>query len=677
MKNEAKEILDLYLQRKQQLINARAESGIETIWRQAEADYIPHELGGPQKKVLVENERTEVSSYISLNRDEWRSKQSKNEPFIKIQTAISILFDRNPEATFDPASVQFEKVTTLIQQLYHRTWTNVNIGAKKELRKFIFNLAKYGFSAARRYYKKSVRRNMKMIKSYNTETGVFEYEEKDIVDVDDVFFQNLEVWDVWLDDTAKPDDPRSRRDWLWKETFSKQKFEQLLKDVKSDASIEEFKFSSKVLENESAGKGKVVTSYTSDDLIDVYFYESREDDIYIIEADEKLVKYMPLPREDKELSLVDTYWVLRNTLSPYGIGLNEIMRGNKVMLDRVRNMTIDQVVLAIYKMFFYSNSEQLNDEGGEVISLEPGKGKKVIDPKNISWLDVPGPGKEAFDMIEMLSNDIEDDTGVTKTLSGEITGKTAFEISLAQQGALKRLGTPLRNIKSALEWDAKLCVNLMKMIYSVPKVYTFTDPELVKEYVASVNADPQRYFMDEQGNFNALKYREFQLSIEQNEEGMFDASEKKSFLMVKPDWLEWEGEITIKVESMLEVNEPLERQMKLEMSNIILPLIAQVAQAPQLLNVYIKPLKQILKTYNENPKDWLPQEWLMASQAPMGMMPPMVPPGAAPAGAGAESMQASAGLGGMPEAQTVVPSTDVQPPGGAEGVIQQQSQALR
>ena len=630
--------LDFFLVRKKQLEEARTNSGMEVLWRQADADYLPHKLGKSKKKVLVENERTEVSSYVSLEKDQWRSKEAKNDPYIKIQTALSIILDRNPEAVFDPGSKRFEANNIVIEKLYHRTWTDTNIGAKKELKKFIFNLSKYGWAPARRYYKRVVRKDMQAIEKYNLQTQEFEYKSKEMVDVDDVFFEAFNPFNVWIDDMAKPDDPR-RRDWMWREVYDEDAFYATFGEDKRALGIQ---FSS-IVQNDVNGQEQK-KQYTSDKLVEVFFYENRMKDKFLVMAENKLVKVSPLMTENKEMSLVDTYWTMRDAESPYGIGLNEIMRNNKVMLDRIRNMTIDQVVLSIYKMFFYANSEQLDDEGGEQISIEPGKGKKVIDPKNITWMDVPGPGKDAYELLEILRKDMEDDTGITRTLEGEITGKTAFEISQAQQGALKRLKLPLSNIKSALEWDAKLCVSLMKMIYSVPKVYSLIDPELIANYVASTDADGDRYYTDETGVFNALKYREFQLSIEADPQGNFQASEDKKFFQVKPKYLEWEGEITIRVDSMIEQSRPLERQAKLELSNILLPLLAAMAQSPIMFNAYIRPVKQLLKIYDENPTDWLPEEWLNGQ--PMQMQPQM----------GAEGMPIEAG-----QAEQVAPGMEAQP----------------
>lgn len=612
--------LKFFLERKSQLKQARLNSGIEEIWRQAEADYLPHELGTPKKKYLVENIRTEVSTFVNLARDEWRSKVSKNEPFIKIQTALSVLFDRNPEAYFEPGLKRFEATTNLVQELYHKTWANPVIGSKRELRKFIFTQAQYGWAPARRYYKRVVRKDMMTVDKFNTQTNEFEYKKQDMIDVDDVFFESKSPWDCWIDDMAKPDDPRSRRDWMWKETYDKETFEATWPKMKGKINFTSL--TSSEVNNNNTSVSTTQQKFTSTNLAEVWFYENRILDKFLIICQDKLVDSTPLQRTDKELSLVDTYWLMRNPSCPYGIGVNEIMRGNKVLLDRIRNMTIDQVVLSIYKMFFYSNAEQLDDEGGETIQIEPGKGKKVIDPKNISWLVQPGPGQDAYSMIEMLKKDIEDDTGITRTLGGEVTGKTLGEVVEAKEGALKRLATPLRNIKTALEWDAKLCVTLMQMVYSVPKVFSFTDPELIKEYIAQVEDDKDRYFVDINGVFNAIKYREFQLNLEKSPTGLFQKSEQKSFWMVKPSLLDWQGDITIKVESMVEMSKPLERQMKLEMSNLLLPLIEKMSLSPSLVPVLIKPVKQILKLYEEDPTKWLADEFLN----PPPPAPPSPPP---------------------------------------------------
>lgn len=658
--------LELFLERKTQLKQGRTNWNVEKIWQQADADYLPHELGSPKKKHLVEDIRTEVSSFVSLEKDDWRSKLASNDPYIKIQTAISILFDKNPEGVFSPAAKRFEPVTALIGELYHRTWSDVNLGSKKELRKFLFNFSKYGWAPARRYYKKEVRKGMNTIKSFNIQTNEFEYEKKDIVDVDDVFFESLNPFDVWIDDMALPDSPRSRRDWMWRCTYDKITATNLFGDKVKDVD-----FSGKTEENQSNNTTISKKENSSKDLATFYYYENRLTDKFIVEVDDKIIVSSPLMREDKELSLVDTYWTLRSTECPFGIGINEIMRNDKVMYDRIKNMTIDQVVLSIYKMFFYSNSETLDDEGGETINVSPGKGKKVIDPKNISWMEVPGPGQDSYRMADSLKLDMENDTGINRTLGGEITGKTAFEVGQAKEGALKRLSVPLRNIKSALEWDAKLCIGLQKMIYSVPKVFSMVEPELITNYIASIEDDQERYFVDPAtGVFNVLKYREFQLNLEQKD-GKFVQSQDKAFFMVKPSHLDWDGQVEIRVESMVEQSKSLERNDTLQMANIVVPLLGQMATVPPMLNAYIKTVKEVLREFDKDPIKWLPKEWLgeIAPPAPINLPPPTLatdpnqPPAqdsSATTRAAAPSIQSTTTpLASTP--QTVVPNAAIPP----------------
>lgn len=662
---EKDQVLEDFLRRKGELILARRNSGMEEIWRQADADYLPGELGAPKKKVLVENERTDVSSFVSLEKNQWRSKLKSNDPYIKIQTALAILFDRNPEAVFDPASRRYEATTKLMEALYHRTWTDVNIGAKKELRKFIFNLGKYGWAPARRYHKRVVRKDMNKITRYNTETNLFEFEKKDIIDLDDAYFESKNPFDVWIDDMARPDDPRTRRDVMWREVYDKVTATNVFgKDIADTLNYSNY------VEDENSAKNSKNQQYTSQDLVTIYFYENRLTDQFIIESNGVFVKPpTPLMREDKELSIEDTYWTLRSTESPYGIGINEIMRGNKIMYDRIRNMSIDQVVLSIYKMFFYSGAEQLSDEGGETVELTPGKGKKVIDPKNIAWSDIPGPGKDSYIAQENLTKDMENDTGINRTLGGEITGATANEVSMAKEGALKRMAIPLRNIKSFLEWDAKLTVNIIKMVYSIPKVIATTDPDIISNYIASITkigddgqpvTDQEMYIQNQDGVFNILKYREYQLALENNN-GNFEPSGKKNFFQTKPSVLDWDGQINIRVESMVEQSQALERQDTMQMENIIFPMMLQMASNPALVPVLIKPVKETLKVFDKNPKDWLPEQWLDDQIVAALGQPPVQPgmpvdPNAMPAEG--NTIQAKTDMT-PPEAQTVAPSMPV------------------
>lgn len=618
--------IEFFKRRKTQLMEARKNhfgQDIEARWRLADKDYEPHLLGEGRdnSKKLVENERTEVSRFVNLEQDEWRSKVAGNNPYIKIQSALSIILDRIPEAVFNPESRQYEATSRLLEALYKRTWADNKLQTELQWRKFIFNLSKYGWSVGRRFHRKEVR-EVDHIVSYDTLSGQYETQKGLITDFNDVFFENLSPWSTWVDETARPDDSLSVKDWMWKRTYTWEEFQATpLAQFPAARSVTPKGGSES---GEEEGKGTHERQYSGDQYVDVYFYENRPKDLFIVEMNGKFV-VTPLPYEHKQLSLVHTYWTLRSAESIYGIGVHEALKHDNTLYAQVKNMTLDQLVLSIYKMFFYQDAEQLDDEG-ETVAIRPGRGKKVIDPKNITTLDIPGPGKDAWLGLDVLEGEMEKATGISPTLTGEVTGKTAFEVARARESALRRLAIPFKNIKSAMEWDAMLCVKLMQQVYSVATVKRMTEPDQIANYIQEVAADPSRYFTGEDGQFNSVSFREFQLALEQDETGAFSPSENKQFFMVKPEWLNWEGTISIKMDSLVVQSQELEKENILNIFNIIMPLVTNPSINPKLLE---KPIKQLLKPYGEDVKDWLPDgyfEGMVPAMNPVAMMPPGMPP---------------------------------------------------
>src|SRR3990167_3451432 len=150
---------------------------------------------------------------------------------------------------------------------------------------------------------------------------------------------------------------------------------------------------------DKVGQGKDAKQFKEKNLVEIYFYENRLKDLFMVVANGVPVVIEPLPVSDasgvKKLSCWLALWTLRHDECPYGIGIYEAIRYDQALLDRIRNQSIDQLTLSIYKMFFYQGTQALKDTGDLVISQ--GVGKQVLDPKNIQFLEVPGPGKEAVE----------------------------------------------------------------------------------------------------------------------------------------------------------------------------------------------------------------------------------------------------------------------------------------
>ncbi len=284
----------------------------------------------------------------------------------------------------------------------------------------------------------------------------------------------------------------------------------------------------------------------------------------------------------------------------------EAIRYDQAMLDKFMNMTLDQLTLSIYKMFFYSGSSSLQDTGDIVVS--PGIGKQVLNPKDISWMEIPGPGAEAWKGIEMFKQQIQEDSGVTDTLQGEANEKTAFQSSLAKESALKRLKTPLDNICDALETEAYITVCVNSLLYSEPEVYSIADPDLIEAYLKDIQSDPELFerTTDENGQeiFQAKVYPEVPLNLEEDEKKNLVETKDTKFFRIKPKYLRWDGIISVKAQSILTPSKQLDRTLEMEMYNILIPLLVQPPA------VYSKVAKNICKLYDKDPSDVLPDEWI-------------------------------------------------------------------
>ena len=604
-----------------QLIEARKSAygeTIEKIWEDADKDYVPHRLKSRGKKIVATDEdRGWRGQMVNLGSSDWQSDVSKSNVFVKIQTALSILIDQNPTGVFTPASKKYQATNELIRQLYQRSWEVAK--SNQQLKLFVFNLAKYGWACARTYPLR-ISRKVKNIVSYdaeNPENSV--WEEKEVVEYNDIFRENLNPWNVWIDDMAKPNNRFSIRDWTYRKVYSYDAAKEEFGKYKNWQYVEKNAGTTTQRLDQSSEKDK---KYREQNLLEVFFYENRLRDLFCVKIGDIPVILEPLPISDykgvKKLSLWQSYWNLRDDECPFGIGIYEAIKYDQGILDRFRNMTIDQLTLSIYKMWFYQGTQNLTDTGE--IKLSPGVGKQVLSPKDINWVDVPGPGVEAFQGIQLFQSDVDEASGITDPLIGEVTGKTAFELAQAKESALKRLKSPLDNITDALNTEAYITVALCQLIYSVPEIYKISNPRLIDEYLRETKSDPSLFDraptgeFDELGNpiedFNAKVFPEFPLNLESDEKGNLIETKETKFFRITPGGLNWEGVISVKSQSVLSPSKQVDKALELEMWNMLIPLFVQ---PPEL---YVKSAKSICKLYDKDPNDVLPDMWLQSTVPP-------------------------------------------------------------
>lgn len=574
---------------------------LDALWAEADNAYVPHRLNTKGKKVVATDEtKGWRGAMVQLGTSNWQSDVAQSNPFIKIQTALAILIDQNPSGVFTPMAKKFQKTTELMQQLYKRSWEFAR--SKMQLKLFVFNLAKYGWACGRTFPLKLTRTVKVLTKLDADDPSNNTYEEKEVIEYNDLMRENLDPRNTWIDDMAKPNNEYSINDWCWRKVYTMEAAEKEFGNRKLWDYVEAGGTVTDVVEAE-ANTGK---EFQSDNLVEAYFYESMDKDLFYGEINGVPVVIEPLPVSNihgsKKLSLWQTFWNLRHAESPYGVGIWEAMRHDQSLLDRIRNMTIDQLTMSIYKMFFYQGTQSLTETGD--IRIAPGIGKQVLDPKNINWLNVPGPGAEAWKGIEVFQADVDTASGIGDPLLGNVTGKTAFEIAQAKESALKRLKDPLNNILEALNTEGYITLSLIQLMYSIPETYVISEPELIEQYLQEVESDEDLYERDEDDNFVAKVFPEFPLNLEEDDKGNIEETEDLAFFRIKPRFLQWEGIINIKSQSILTPSKQIDKAMDLEMYNLIIPLLPQPPQ------IYSKIAKSIVQLYDKEPKEVLPEFWL-------------------------------------------------------------------
>lgn len=598
MTGDDKQAHDFFADRKEELKQHRQNIGVEEIWRAADKAYQPSQTTKPKKAVLVSDDETgwRSTKQILGTEDDWMEDSISPNPYIKIQTALGIIVDRNPGGTFRPNAKKYTKNTALMEDLYKQTWITAH-SKSAMLKPFVFNQAKYGLGIGRTYPWKDVKTVEDLVK-FNPD-GKNTYKDVEQVYYDDVFRESLSPWQCWFDDAGVVGNPFSYNDNMWYKDYSWQRFTRVF------GHFPNFQY---VLPTQQVltldGKEDKSEKGISKFQIRVWFYENLEMDRFIVETDAGvLLINEPLPQKpkNKHLSLYGAPWTLRDDKRIEGIGVYESMRGDHKLHTKIRQMTMDQLVLSIYKEWFYEGTDTLQGDGH--MKIRPGQGRQVTNPQNVKWNIVPGPGQDAWIALDRQEQKMEDATGITRGLTGEVVGKTAYETAQARESALKRMKTPLENLTDALERDAYITLSIIEDLYSVPKIKLIGEDRVV-------DAMELQDMADEEGNLPEYseQYREAPLSVEVSSDGTVSKSDKQNFVELRPELLPWEGIITIKGESIIAESELLDRTTTLEMANMLIPLLAQ---PPELV---LKPATEILKVYKKDPKDWLPDAWTQPQQ---------------------------------------------------------------
>lgn len=595
----------------------------EDIMKAADDEYQPHNLREQPNKVgrsvmLVQDEITglrgsRIVKITGQEGQEWRSDTSEPTLLTKIQTAISILVDQNPEAVFKALLKKYKPTSAIAQAIWKRSWGIAK--SKDQLKIILFNMAKYGWAPARTY-PRIVQRPKDILVELDTEhPEKNKYKTVMLTEFNDVYREALDPWRTWIDDMANMTDPWSLDDWYFEKDYSKDAFELEFGQYENSDKITFGAFTKSSPDEPDVNE----ETKKRDDIITLGFYESKRKDLYGIYSpnDDVVIYYSPLPNDDGLLSLWDQCWNIRDPKTRYGIGLFEILKNNKVLYDRLDNMDIDSLVLSIYTMLFYSGTNSLVGDGQNVVS--PGLLKQKLPGTTVDQikLDYSGKGREGADQQRERIDEL---TGITPTLQGQVEGKTLGEVLHAKDAALKRLNIPLSNLASGLEQDAYLTLSWGNMIYSLPEVMEFLSQDELDDYMKETEREPTRV-VPSGGGLKADFPRVLDLSLDTDRDGTLIESPEARFFIVGGEGedglekrsLNWKGQIVVNPQSIVAASQELDRQRKLELFNLVYPTVQAISVALtqaqfQVATDLAKPVVQILEIQDEDPADWLPDQ---------------------------------------------------------------------
>jgi len=576
-----------YLRRKEELIQSRKNvkgKDLDALFSKVEEAYKPHRL-------TVKSPRKIDNSQPNL--------------YIKVSTALSIVLNTSFDATFSPAAAKYKKTNEFIRAAYLHSLDPQVTATRQQYFNTAFNTAMFGSGALRTY------RRLRQREVYGPDNKT----KRKITDTDEVDAECMHPMDYWLDDQMKPGDRWSCQDWLRRKVYSFRQFKQFFpEDLFPDVKYVQKGGDTALHLSSTTVSEKSETQTELPDKIEVYFYENEVLDLYVIEAGNVRFNISPLPLTTstgaKKLTLSHGLWTLRSTDTPYGIGIWEVIEQDQQLIDMVRDMSIEQLTLSIFSIIFHDGTNKVDEEK---LKIEAGKWFKMLNPEKIKQFQLGGPGMETIAFIEKFQKDQDEASGISKVLSGEQLGKTAFEANLNQEAGLRRLKIPANNLREMFEWEASNRVDMIQQVYTIPKMEKLMSKEQIEAYEKEITdkegvPNVDKFFVNEKDEFFTKGYRELPLDLEEDRDGNFVASKETNFLEATPERLDWRGKIKIKMNSLLVSSETLERQSTMELSKELNPFIMALSQQPASAPYLVPQMKQIILAHKKDPEDWIPAQ---------------------------------------------------------------------
>ena len=197
-------------------------------------------------------------------------------------------------------------------------------------------------------------RKVKMPKAFKD--GEMTYEDKEIVDYDDVYTRHIDNWSAFFDPGAE--DAKYGNDCAYREVVSLDVFKSLYDGKSGFMDVNEVVCAGDVPDN--AGFFKRAND-VGEDEVELIHYWNRLDDEYSVLANNVLIRTTPLPSTHKELPMdIWTFYPIPGQI--YGMGIPFIIHTLVEERRSIRNMTLDRQKMHIAKMFIVNDLFDISEE---------------------------------------------------------------------------------------------------------------------------------------------------------------------------------------------------------------------------------------------------------------------------------------------------------------------------
>lgn len=311
-------------------------------------------------------------------------------------------------------------------------------------------------------------RKIKEITSYEPLTGEITFDEKTIRDYDDCYSEicNLPDFFIW---NIYEEDIQNQSRIIWRKIMLKDEFKTLFAKFPNVDKVKAGQELSPAEEKEFY-KEQWGTELESDSIEVLYCFD-KDNDEYVIIANGVKMQDSPFPWNHKQYPFAKTVFEKFDVRFFYGKSLPDKMLSDQDTLNTLYNMALDKTFLSIFPPILDSTINEIEDE-----MLVPGRRMPVEDINSMKELGIKSVDSSHFNMLELVSKNI-DLSSVSTTQQGQAgSGSTAREVVLAEENARMLLGV-FNFLLEDLVWKkAKLRIANILQFYSQPnKVEVFTN----------------------------------------------------------------------------------------------------------------------------------------------------------------------------------------------------------